>query len=280
MFRNASLRVWALLVVAVVLVNSARAAEPISPRVWDNLASDDPATRAQAIAVLEAAGPQAVAFLRERLKPVTTDARRIDALIKQLDSDDFEQREQATEELEYHGKIARPQLETALASKPPLEVRRRIEQVLERIPRRVVTRAEIETLREALPKLPGRERDPDWGFDPERAALAAAEGHKILFVTRGGIEMTPRQVMASVGPERAAELLAAARMKANGPREVAAPPVPPPWVRASAAIRILERVGNNEAQDLLRMVAGGAEDALPTVQARGALERLKVNASP
>jgi hypothetical protein len=219
-------------------------------------------------------------FLRERLKPVTADTRRIDALIKQLDSDDFEQRDQATEELEYHGKIGRPQLEKALASKPPLEVRRRIEQLLDRIPRLVVARAEEEMLREAFPKVPGRDRDPDWGFDLERAALAAAEGHKILFITRGGIEMTPRQVMATVGRERAAELLASARTKANGPREAAPPAVPPPWVRASAAIRVLERVGNNEAQELLRMVAGGAADALPTVQARSALERLKGNTSP
>src|SRR5579864_963037 len=101
MFRNATSSVWALRVVAAGLRNIARAAEPIPARVWHDLASDNPATMARAVAALEAAGPKAVAFLRMRLKPVAADSRRIDALIKQLDSPQFTQRRQATEELEY-----------------------------------------------------------------------------------------------------------------------------------------------------------------------------------
>src|ERR1017187_3025011 len=102
MFRNALSSVWALLVVAVALGGSARAAEPIPARAWHDLASDDPATMASAVAALEAAGPQAVAFLRERLKPVAGDARRIDALIEQLDRPQFVQRRQGTERSEEH----------------------------------------------------------------------------------------------------------------------------------------------------------------------------------
>jgi hypothetical protein len=71
----------------------------------------------------------------------------------------------------------------------------------------------------------------------------------------------------------------AALGKAKGPRE-AAQPVSPTWVRAGAAVRVLERAGNNEAQELLRLVAGGADDALPTVEARSALKRLKAKAKP
>ena len=118
MFRNSSSSVWALIVVAIAL-GGARAAEPIPTRVWDDLASENPATVARAVSTLEAAGPQAVAFLRERLKPVAADGRRIDALIEQLDSPRFCERRLATEELEYLGKLAQPQLEKALAEAPP-----------------------------------------------------------------------------------------------------------------------------------------------------------------
>ena len=277
MFRNASSSVWALLVTAVALGNSAWAAEPIPARVWADLASDDPATRAKAVAALQAAGPQAVAFLRERVKPVAADARRIDALIEQLDSDEFVQRERATEELEYLGKIAQPQLKKALANKPSLEVCRRVERLLEIIPLQVVTESEEKMVRAAFPKR--RSRDPDSEIDLERAAIAAANGWKILFKTPVGF-MTPREFLRSyAGEEEASRLLSAARVQANGPRK-AAPPVSPTWARASAAIRVLESVGNNEARKLLRMVAGGADDALPTVEARSALKRLEANAKP
>jgi hypothetical protein len=275
MFRNTSSSVWALLVVAVALGSSARAAEPIPARVWADLAGD-PATRARAVAALEAAGPQAVAFLRERLKPVAADARRIDALIEQLDSPQFVRRQQATEELEYLGKIAQPQLEKALASKPPLEVRRRVEQLLKRLQPQVVPRSEKEMLRAAFPKRPERS---ELDRMRERAAVAAARGYKILFRTPGG-DLTPRQFLALYGKDgQVSPLPLAAPELAKGPRE-AAPAVSPSWVRASAAIRVLESVGNNEARELLRRVAGGAEDALPTVEARSALKRLKAKAKP
>jgi hypothetical protein len=285
MFRTASSRVWALLVVAVALGSSARAAEPIPASVWADLASDEPATRAGAVAALEAAGPQAVAFLRERLKPVAADARRIDALIEQLDSPRFVQRQQATEELEYLGKIAQPQLEKALASKPPLEVRRRVEQLLKRCQPRVVTRSEEDMVRARFPQRPGR--TPYSDLLRAHPDVAANPDLKILFQTPGGTMMTPREVIRLAQQEQASGRplaahegqLEATLEKAKGSLE-AATPVSPTWARASAAIRVLERVGNTEARELLQMVAGGADDALPTVQARSSLKRLKANAKP
>jgi hypothetical protein len=276
MFRNASSSLWALLVVAVALGSSARAAEPIPARVWDDLASDDPATRASAVAALEAAGPRAVDFLRERLKPVAADARRIDALIEQLDCPQFVQRQQATEALEYLGKIAQPQLEKALASKPPLEVRRRVEQLLKRLQPRVVPPSEEERVRAALPNRLAR--TPYSEILRKHTEVAANPGLKILLETPAGL-MTPREVIRLAQLEQVSGPAEAAPELAKGPRE-AAPPVSPTWVRAGAAVRVLERVGNNEARELLRRVADGAEDALPTVEARRALERLEANARP
>jgi hypothetical protein len=293
MFRNAPSSVWALLVVAVALGSSARAAEPIPDRVWNDLASDDPATMASAVAALEAAGPQAVAFLSQRLKPVAADARRIEALIAQLDSPEFVERQQATEELEYLGKLAQPHLEKARASKPPLEVRRRIEQLLQALQPRLVMRAEKEMVRAARTEEEMADRE---GLRERRTASDILRAHpyvaahpevKIL-LRYGDTWVTPRQLIEMARQEQASGVgmeLERARNREAGLAKVKdllelAPPVPPTWARARAAVRVLERVGNNEARELLRLIAGGAEDALPTVEARLALERLKAKARP
>ena len=291
MFRNASSSVGALLVVAVALGSGAGTAEPITARVWYDLASDDPATMASAVAALEAAGPRAVAFLRERLKPVAADVRRIDALIQQLDSPQFVKRRQATEELEYLGKMAEPQLEKALASNPPLEVLRRLEQILKRLQPPFDPRAEEEKFREALLRaaFPERRgRSPYSDILRANPAVLANPTLKILFKTPGG-DMTPREVIMRARMEQASLPLAlpdldrvsrkVALKKAEVARK-AAPPVSPAWQRAAAAIRVLERVGNNEARELLRLVAAGTDDALPTMEARHALNRLKAQGMP
>ena len=75
---------------------------------------------------------QAVPFLQERLKPVAAvDGKRLAQLIAHLDSDEFTARQKATEALERLGDLAVPALEKALAGKPALEMRTRIERLLE-----------------------------------------------------------------------------------------------------------------------------------------------------
>ena len=59
-----------------------------------------------------------------------------------------------------------------------------------------------------------------------------------------------------------------------------APPPPPPgpptgWVRAVRAVHLLEHIGTAEAREILQGMAAGESDALPTVAAREALERMK-----
>jgi HEAT repeat protein len=59
------------------------------------------------------------------------DAKTIARLIADLDSDDFMVRQKATEELSKLGDAIAPDLRRTLENKPSLEVRRRIQQLLD-----------------------------------------------------------------------------------------------------------------------------------------------------
>jgi hypothetical protein len=70
--------------------------------------------------------------LRARLQPVApADAQRIARWIADLESERFDVRQQATEELEKLGDLTLPALEKLLAAKPSLEPRQRAERLLE-----------------------------------------------------------------------------------------------------------------------------------------------------
>jgi RNA polymerase sigma factor (sigma-70 family) len=113
-----------------------RAARP-SPRqlpvLWRDLADEDAARAHTAIWTLTAAGADTVPFLRQRLQPWRVDLKGIEGLIGQLDDKQFAVRQQATLELEQLGALARPALRRALEAKPSLEVRRRLEDLLQRL---------------------------------------------------------------------------------------------------------------------------------------------------
>jgi len=74
---------------------------------------------------------EAVPYLREHLGP-PSDVKRIPKLIEDLDSEDFKTREQASRELAGLGQAAVPLLEKALAKKPSVEARRRLEALLDK----------------------------------------------------------------------------------------------------------------------------------------------------
>jgi hypothetical protein len=101
--------------------------------LWSDLAGDDAARAYQAIRSLAVAPAQAVPFLRTVLTPAPRgDGRRIARLVTDLDSDDFATRQKATKELDKLGEAVVPALRRALAAKPPLEVRRRCESLLDK----------------------------------------------------------------------------------------------------------------------------------------------------
>src|SRR5207245_2615513 len=97
--------------------------------LWTDLACEVAHTAYAAACQLLAVPGQSVSFLQERLRQGTDNSKRIAQLIADLDSNAFEMREKAMHEL---AKLpAEPALRKVLAGNPSLEVRRRIEQLLE-----------------------------------------------------------------------------------------------------------------------------------------------------
>jgi RNA polymerase sigma factor (sigma-70 family) len=121
--------------------------------LWSELSGEDAARAYRAILILAAVPKQSVPFLRERLQPVAAaddPVRR--RLVADLDRADFQARQKAMAELERLGWGAEPTLRKALGEQPPLEVRRRIEQLLaklsgkERLAERVREQRALEVL--------------------------------------------------------------------------------------------------------------------------------------
>ena len=99
-------------------------------RLWADLAGNDGSRAHRAIWDLVAAR-QVMPWLREHLKPVPkADEMRIARLIADLDSDTFAVREKATHDLEAMAESAEPALRKVLAGKPSLELRRRVEPIV------------------------------------------------------------------------------------------------------------------------------------------------------
>jgi RNA polymerase sigma factor (sigma-70 family) len=111
------------------------AAEPALAELedwWADLARGDAARADRAMRSLPAVLRQTVSLLRARLRPSRAPEERIAQLIADLDSEQFEVRKNAVVGLEKLGGLARPALRRALAGEPPLEVRRQIEQLLQK----------------------------------------------------------------------------------------------------------------------------------------------------
>jgi hypothetical protein len=103
--------------------------------LWTQLAGNDAALAYTAEAKLTAAPQDSLAFLKEHLPPAPAahEDKRITQLVGDLDADDFAVREKAIEGLQKLGEPAEPALRRALKGQPPLEVKRRIEQLLEKL---------------------------------------------------------------------------------------------------------------------------------------------------
>ena len=101
---------------------------------WTALADNDAAKAYRAMCRLIAAPADGLALLRQHLKPVeSVDDKRIKRLIADLDSDAFAVREKATKELQKLGELAEPAYRKVLAAQPALEMRRRLQELLDDI---------------------------------------------------------------------------------------------------------------------------------------------------
>jgi tricorn protease-like protein len=113
-------------------------------RLWSHVGSGDAVNAYRAIRTLSAFPRQAVPFLRQQFRPpslpTAAQLRRLDRLVPELDSGDFPTRQRAKEELRKAGKWAEAALRRALAGRPTLEVRKRVQELLEGIATAKATR--------------------------------------------------------------------------------------------------------------------------------------------
>src|SRR5206468_630854 len=116
--------------------------------LWRDLADADPARAYRAVLALAAAPGRAVPLIKERLKPrPAADPRRVARLVADLDSDEFEVREKASEELATLGPGAEAALRKALAGEVSAEVRSRVEDLLAGLEKGSAARERLRDLR-------------------------------------------------------------------------------------------------------------------------------------
>jgi hypothetical protein len=115
------------------LARAARLPGPTLEALWADLASADAGRAFAAMRQLGACPAQAVPLLKQRLRPArAADRHRLARLLAELHSARFERRRRAESELAELGELAAPALRRALADEPALEVRQRLERLLQR----------------------------------------------------------------------------------------------------------------------------------------------------
>lgn len=164
--------------------------------LWEELADDDAAKAYRAIWRV-ADSPQAVAYLKAKLKPIRdldeAGRKRLEQLIRDLDSKQFAQRQKATNELEKLGELALPDLKKALAGKPSLETKRRLEELVAKFGGKVPDRETLRALRavEALEYAATAE-----ALRQLEALAGGAAGARLTQDARGAVERLKRRAKA------------------------------------------------------------------------------------
>jgi hypothetical protein len=157
--------------------------------LWDAL-EGDAATACEAIRRLAASPDRATPFLRGKLRAVAAaDPKHVERLVSDLNAGNYAARERASEELEEIGEPAAGALRKALAGKPSLEQRRRLEQLLERIEEPAKSPRQLRELRalEALERI--------GTLDARRILEAVADGVPEARLTREA-----RSALRRLGP--------------------------------------------------------------------------------
>jgi hypothetical protein len=115
---------------------------------WETLRSADARAAFAAVAELAASPREAVSFLEKKLQPAPAlDPERLRQLLGRLDDPGFKVREQAMAELQQLGGGVVPALDKALAGKPPLEVRKRLEKLRDSLTALVLAAEDLRTCR-------------------------------------------------------------------------------------------------------------------------------------
>src|SRR5262249_15459769 len=125
--------------------------------LWADLGGEDAGKAYRAVWQFALCGEASVPFLRDRL--AAPDGRLVARKIADLDHNRFKARQAAQAQLEQWGEEVLPALERALANKPTLEVRRRLESILARLREHTPTGPQLARVRaiEVFGKLRGEQ---------------------------------------------------------------------------------------------------------------------------
>jgi hypothetical protein len=210
--------------------------KPSLEAAWQDLAGDDQARVTRAALILGRSPDAAVDFLKRNLRPVKADPALLKRWFAELDSEDSAVRATAQDELDYQGKFIKEDLKKAKDAADSAEVRRRLGQLLDKI-----------EAAEKAAKQP--EKGPGFiGKGGRSISVSNVNGQLQIIVDGVPLDLTPRIVLPTGPPKQ--------------------------WMRAVRAIGVLEALDSPAARQLLQAIAAGESDALPTVQARAALERI------
>lgn len=123
-----------------------RGAKPSLDSLWSALAGE-PAKAYRALWIMSES-KEASAFLRGKLVPVKpVSNERLRKLIADLESDTFAVRERATKAFAELGDRASPAMREALRNKPLLETRKRLEDLIQRVEKKVLSADELRIVR-------------------------------------------------------------------------------------------------------------------------------------
>jgi hypothetical protein len=156
---------------------------------WNDLNAADAERAYGAIHALAASPNNAVSFLRKHLLAMTppVEKKRVQTLLAELDSEAFDRRRDAANALAQMGPAVEPLLRQALVGKPSLEVRQRLDEVLEKLAQsQLVARRAVEALemigtveaRQALEELGERIKDTSLGREAADSARRLARDRK------------------------------------------------------------------------------------------------------
>jgi WD40 repeat protein/beta-lactamase regulating signal transducer with metallopeptidase domain len=124
--------------------------------LWRDLTGEDAGKALQSLLKLSDGSQQAAPFMGERLKPaVRVDPDKLSGWIADLESNTFTVRRKAIASLLKVGEQAIPALQKVLAGSPPLETRKRVEELLDQLTSGELTAAQLRTVRavEALERM-------------------------------------------------------------------------------------------------------------------------------
>jgi hypothetical protein len=121
--------------VAGTQTSGAKPERDIDPAsLWNDLASDDAKRAGNAIASLQRTPDRSVALFQKKLRPAEdVDEKPLAQWIVDLDADEYATRETASRELFRFGEYAEAAMRRALRNRPSLEVRKRIEILLDQL---------------------------------------------------------------------------------------------------------------------------------------------------